>query len=180
MTRPASPRAGSSASIPIPQTPSTCRPWPAFRPAASSQPGPPTARTAAPTASMPSATTRPEPRWAPSSRSTAQPATSRPSPMWQLSATAVLSSCGAPTSRTAPEELLIARENLEILEQKIEKELSSFERQVLDLHLTGMSYIQIAKVLGKDEKSTDNALQRIKGKLKAIKEVEHIDSNYKA
>lgn len=69
---------------------------------------------------------------------------------------------------TNPEELLIARENLEMLEQKIEKELSAFERQVLDLHLTGMSYIQIAKVLGKDEKSTDNALQRIKGKLKKL------------
>ena len=28
----------------------------------------------------------------------------------------------------------------------------------------GMSYTQIAKVLGRDEKSTDNALQRLKSK----------------
>ncbi len=65
-----------------------------------------------------------------------------------------------------PEELLIDKENLELLEKTIEKELSSFEKQVLDLYLTGMTYTQIAKVLGRDEKSTDNALQRIKSKLK--------------
>lgn len=67
-----------------------------------------------------------------------------------------------------PENLLIDRENLETLEQQIEKELSQFEKQVLDLHLTGMSYVQIAKVLGKDEKSTDNALQRMRSKIKKL------------
>lgn len=69
-------------------------------------------------------------------------------------------------SGKSPEELLIDRENLEGLERMIEKELSGFEKQVLDLYVTGMSYSQIAKVLGRDEKSTDNALQRIKSKLK--------------
>ena len=70
----------------------------------------------------------------------------------------------------SPEELVIDKENVENLEKTIERELSSFEKQVMDLYLTGMSYVQIAKVLGRDEKSTDNALQRIKGKLrKAIK-----------
>lgn len=65
-----------------------------------------------------------------------------------------------------PEDLLIDKENVEVLEKVIERELSSFEKQVLDLYITGMKYTQIAKVLGKDEKSTDNALQRIKAKLK--------------
>ena len=65
-----------------------------------------------------------------------------------------------------PEELLIDRENVTRLEEVMEKELSSFEKQVLDLYLTGMKYSQIARVLGKDDKSTDNALQRIKAKLK--------------
>ena len=65
-----------------------------------------------------------------------------------------------------PEELLIDRENVKRLEEVMEKELSSFEKQVLDLYLTGMKYSQIASVLGKDDKSTDNALQRIKAKLK--------------
>ena len=69
-------------------------------------------------------------------------------------------------SERNPEELLIDRENVELLEKIIEKELSSFENQVLDLYLTGMKYSQIAKVLGRDDKSTDNALQRIKSKLR--------------
>ena len=56
--------------------------------------------------------------------------------------------------------------NVELLEKVIERELSNFEKQVLDLHLTGMTYSQIARVLGRDDKSTDNALQRIKAKLK--------------
>ena len=67
-----------------------------------------------------------------------------------------------------PEDLLIDKENVELIEKTIEKELSSFEKLVLDLYLTGMKYTQIAKVLGKDEKSTDNALQRIKNKLKKL------------
>lgn len=69
-------------------------------------------------------------------------------------------------SERSPEELFIDKENLELLEKVIERELSSFEKQVLDLYLTGMKYSQIARVLGRDDKSTDNALQRIKSKLK--------------
>ena len=71
-------------------------------------------------------------------------------------------------SEQNPEDLLIDRENVERLEKIIEKELSPFENQVLDLYLTGMKYNQIAKVLGRDDKSTDNALQRIKTKLKRV------------
>lgn len=67
---------------------------------------------------------------------------------------------------TNPEELFIDKENVAALESIIDKELSSFEKQVLDLYLTGMSYSQIAKVLARDEKSTDNALQRLKAKIK--------------
>jgi RNA polymerase sporulation-specific sigma factor len=68
----------------------------------------------------------------------------------------------------SPEEMIIDRENVDLLEQRIEESLSQFEKQVLDLYLTGMSYVQIARVLGKDEKSTDNALQRLKVKIKRI------------
>ena len=67
-----------------------------------------------------------------------------------------------------PEQLLIDKENVISLEKKIEEELSTFEKQVLDLYLTGMSYSQIARVLGRDEKSTDNALQRIKSKIRKV------------
>lgn len=65
-----------------------------------------------------------------------------------------------------PEEILIGQENMEQLQKYLEEELSPFETQVLELHITGMGYVEIAKVLGRDEKSTDNALQRIRGKLK--------------
>lgn len=68
----------------------------------------------------------------------------------------------------SPEELFLDKERMNYLESKIENELSPFEKQVLDLYITGMSYSQIAKVLGRDEKSTDNALQRLKGKIKKM------------
>lgn len=67
-----------------------------------------------------------------------------------------------------PEELVLDRERIEYLEKAIAEELSDFERQVLDLHMTGMSYSEIAKVLGRDEKATDNALQRLKSKIRKI------------
>lgn len=67
-----------------------------------------------------------------------------------------------------PEELFIDKENVSQLEKRMEQELSAFEKQVLDLHITGMSYSQIAKVLGRDEKSTDNALQRIRSKIRKM------------
>ena len=73
---------------------------------------------------------------------------------------------GADAWEKSPEDMLIDRENLKQLESAIEKELSPLEKQVLDLYLTGMGYVQIAGVLGRDEKSTDNALQRIRGKLR--------------
>jgi RNA polymerase sporulation-specific sigma factor len=69
-------------------------------------------------------------------------------------------------SDRSPEDVIIDQENLNHLEEVINQELSLFEKQVLNLYLTGMSYLQIGKVLGRDEKSTDNALQRLKQKIK--------------
>ena len=67
-----------------------------------------------------------------------------------------------------PEDLVIDKENVENLEKRIEEELSGFEKQVLELYITGMSYTQIARVLGRDDKSTDNALQRLKAKIRRL------------
>ena len=66
-----------------------------------------------------------------------------------------------------PEAFLIGQEETERLEEMIEKELSPLEKQVLELYLTGMGYVEIAHVLNRDEKSTDNALQRIRTKTRA-------------
>ena len=43
------------------------------------------------------------------------------------------------------------------------------ENEVLELYLEGKDYTEIAKILGKSDKSIDNALQRIKGKIKLAK-----------
>ena len=67
-----------------------------------------------------------------------------------------------------PEELFLDKERVDYLERKIEQELSGFEKQVLDLHLTGMSYTQIANVVGREEKATDNGLQRLKSKIRKM------------
>lgn len=74
----------------------------------------------------------------------------------------------ADRAELSPEELFLDKERVAYLEKAIEEELSDFERQVLDLYMTGMSYTQIAKVLGRDEKATDNALQRLKAKIKKM------------
>ena len=71
-------------------------------------------------------------------------------------------------SDRSPEDLVIDRENVQLLEGRINEALSDFERQVLNLHLTGLGYVEIARILGKDEKSADNALSRIKSKVKKI------------
>ncbi|MBQ6543388.1 MAG: sigma-70 family RNA polymerase sigma factor [Clostridia bacterium] len=44
--------------------------------------------------------------------------------------------------------------------------LSGFEQEILDLRLCDMSYSEIARELGCSEKSVDNALQRIRKKLR--------------
>ncbi len=73
--------------------------------------------------------------------------------------------------KSNPEERLIDQENVEYIEQIIQSQLSILERQVLDLYMTGMGNVEIAKVLCIDEKSADNALQRSKAKIKkAMKE----------
>lgn len=72
------------------------------------------------------------------------------------------------TTELDPERLFIDRENVEALEKAIEDKLSNMEKQVLELSMTGMGYIEIAKVLGYEEKATDNALQRARAKVKRL------------
>lgn len=74
----------------------------------------------------------------------------------------------ASRAELSPEELFLDKERVADLERRIDRELSDFEKQVLDLYMTGMSYGQIARVLGRDEKATDNALQRLKGKIRKM------------
>lgn len=65
-----------------------------------------------------------------------------------------------------PESIIIDQENVRDLEQEITCTLSPMENQVLDYYLDGNGYTEIAKIMGKTPKSIDNALQRIRGKIK--------------
>ncbi len=72
----------------------------------------------------------------------------------------------ATLAQSSPEEIVLDRERVELLMEKIMGVLSPFEGQVFRLYLVGMDYTEIARTLGKEEKSTDNALQRIKRKIR--------------
>lgn len=67
-----------------------------------------------------------------------------------------------------PEELFLDKEYLQMIEQELKQRLSDLENRVLYLHLLGMDYQTIAKLLDKSPKSVDNALQRIKTKMGII------------
>ena len=67
-----------------------------------------------------------------------------------------------------PEQMVIDKENVEALEKAIEDNLSDMEKKVLELSMTGIGYVEIARILGVDEKSTDNALQRARVKVKKL------------
>lgn len=66
---------------------------------------------------------------------------------------------------TDPEELMISKEQMAYIEEKISKVLSGLELEVLTSYLDGKSYQEIASDLERHSKSIDNALQRVKRKL---------------
>lgn len=68
--------------------------------------------------------------------------------------------------RSEPEDIMISKEGVASIEEFIEQKLSSMERRILKEFLTGDSYEQISGRLGYSEKSIDNAIQRIRRKLK--------------
>ena len=65
-----------------------------------------------------------------------------------------------------PESIIIDQENLQDLEQEITATLSPMENQVLEYYLAGNGYGEIAQIMGKTPKSIDNALQRIRIKIR--------------
>jgi len=69
---------------------------------------------------------------------------------------------------TNPEDLLIGREEKDYIETHMEEVLSALECKVLYFYLQGRSYEEIAEEVSKDEKSIDNALQRVRRKVVKI------------
>lgn len=64
-----------------------------------------------------------------------------------------------------PESMLIEREAAYGMQNKIYSVLSDFESEVLSYYLSGISYKEIARIIGKSAKAVDNALFRIKKKI---------------
>lgn len=67
-----------------------------------------------------------------------------------------------------PQTLLIANEQADARRRQINVLLSPFERQVLRFYLSSYSYEEMASQLGSSAKAVDNALQRVRRKLRTV------------
>ena len=67
-----------------------------------------------------------------------------------------------------PESIFIENEQMDEVYEKITSALSEQEWKVFQLFLTGMAYNQMALNLGVTVKSVDNAMQRVRRKLKSV------------
>ncbi|MBR5128209.1 MAG: RNA polymerase sporulation sigma factor SigH [Roseburia sp.] len=67
-----------------------------------------------------------------------------------------------------PEQMMIDQENMVLFLDRIKGRLSKMECQVLDYYLSGLNYQQIAEEMKKSPKAIDNALQRIKTKIRSV------------
>ena len=65
-----------------------------------------------------------------------------------------------------PEDLFLDKEEHAEKIELIKSKLSDFEIEVLNHYLSGEKQSEIAKALGKNAKSIDNTIQRIKNKVK--------------
>ncbi len=67
-----------------------------------------------------------------------------------------------------PEHVILDKENISYIEALLEECLSTLEKAVFHLYLDGKSYSDIAASLNKPVKSIDNAVQRIREKIKKL------------
>ncbi len=67
-----------------------------------------------------------------------------------------------------PEKIFIEKESLEAVLEDVNNVLSPLERKILFSHLGGCDYQMIADSLHISRKAVDNALQRVRRKLKSI------------
>ena len=70
------------------------------------------------------------------------------------------------TPEETPEEMMLRKEELNDYYKMLDQNLSKFEKQVMYHYLNGETYATIAKKLGKSDKSIDNAIQRIRRKIR--------------
>jgi RNA polymerase sporulation-specific sigma factor len=70
---------------------------------------------------------------------------------------------------TDPEKLVLTVELKEEMERAFREDLTPLERESFGLYITGMTSSEVARIMGKSAKETDNAIQRAKKKLKKIR-----------
>ena len=73
-------------------------------------------------------------------------------------------SLGTQLYQRSPEEQVLARETEKEFIHAYSRNLSQMEAQILSLYLEGLSYREIAAMIGRDTKAVDNAVQRIRRK----------------
>ncbi len=65
-----------------------------------------------------------------------------------------------------PESILIGKEKLDHLKNKLRVSLSKMEEEILRHMIFGLNYSEIAKKTGRSPKTVDNTMQRVKNKIK--------------
>ena len=73
-----------------------------------------------------------------------------------------------PDKKPTPEEAVIEKENSEDVRKSLKAELSELELHCIECAAMGLSYADIAKRLGVEKKSVDNALSRARAKVRRI------------
>lgn len=71
---------------------------------------------------------------------------------------------------TNPEGFVVEQVYFRTFLEELKKNLSRMEQEVLQLYLEGKNYVQIARLLEKPPKTIDNALQRIRRKIRLLGE----------
>jgi len=70
------------------------------------------------------------------------------------------------TENINPEAIILNEEQEKLTINRLLGKLSALEKEILSYYMEGMSYSEIAKIIGKTEKSVDNAIQRIRLKMR--------------
>lgn len=78
-----------------------------------------------------------------------------------------------PDNKFNPENIITQEETMEHILSKISGRLSKMESDVFDLLIEGQTITFMCKTLEKDAKSIDNAIQRVKNKVRNILKEEH-------
>lgn len=72
----------------------------------------------------------------------------------------------------SPETIVLEKARMDDLMKNLRKACSPFENHVMDLYIKGYDYRKIAEMMDKPPKSIDNALQRIRIKMKVKDDTE--------